>query len=115
MHLNLVKKQEKELKEKIDELVQKVKNLDKEEVKETFLNKIEEIKNGFADLDKEKVAEIAKEKAVALKDKIVELGHAAKEKATPAVETAVENVRVKAVEVLKNTTEKLEKVEKKKK
>ena len=107
------KETRKELKEKFDDLVKKVKEMDKEEVKEAFLKKIEEIKQGFADLDKEKVAEIAKEKAVALKNKIVELSKAAKEKATPAVETAVENVRVKAVEVLKNTTEKLEKNEKK--
>jgi len=109
------KETRQELKEKFDDLVKKVKELDKEEVKEAFLNKIEEIKNGFADLDKEKVAAIAKEKAVALKDKIVELAKAAKEKATPTVEHAVENVRVKAVEVLKNTTDKLEKVDKKKK
>ncbi len=104
-----------ELKEKMDELVQKVKNLDKEEVKEAFLNKIDEIKKGFADLDREKALEIAKEKAEALKDKIVDLAKTAKEKATPAVENAVENVRVKAVEVLKNTTNKLEKNEKQKK
>ena len=107
------KETRKELKEKFDDLVKKVKEMDKEEVKEAFLNKIEEIKQGFADLDKEKVAAIAKEKATALKDKIVELAKTAKEKATPAVQNAVENVRVKAVEVLKLTTEKLEKSEKK--
>lgn len=104
-----------ELKEKFDDLVKKVKELDKEEVKEAFLNKIEEIKRGFQELDKEKVASIAKEKATALKDKIVELSKAAKEKATPAVENAVENVREKAIVVLKNTTDKLEKSEKKNK
>lgn len=102
-----------ELKEKFDDLVKKVKELDKEEVKEAFLKKIEEIKKGFQELDKEKVASVAKEKATALKDKIVELSKAAKEKATPAVENAVENVREKAIVVLKNTTDKLEKNEKK--
>ena len=54
------KETRKELKEKFDELVKKVKEMDKEEIKEAFLKKIEEIKEGFADLDKEKVAAIAK-------------------------------------------------------
>ena len=45
----------KELKEKMDELVKKVKELDVEEVKENFLKKIEELKEELADLDKEKV------------------------------------------------------------
>ena len=109
------KETRQELKDKMDELVKKVKELDKEEVKEVLLNKIEEIKKGFADLDKEKVTSVAKEKAAALKDKIVDLSKSAKEKATPAVENAVENVREKAVEALKNTTEKLEGSEKKNK
>ena len=37
------KETRQELKEKMDELVKKVKELDKEEVKEAFLKKIEEI------------------------------------------------------------------------
>ena len=62
-----------------------------------------------------KVASIAKEKAQAIKDKIIELSKSAKEKGTPAVENAVENVKEKAVEVLKDTTNKIEKSEKKNK
>ena len=42
----------KELKEKMDDLVKKVKELDVEEVKANFLNKIEEIKEELADLNK---------------------------------------------------------------
>ena len=53
----------KELKEKMDDLVKKVKELDVEEVKANFLNKIEEIKEELADLDKEKVISIARERA----------------------------------------------------
>lgn len=102
------KETRKELKEKFDEMVKKVKEIDLEEVRESFLNKIDEIKNDLADLDKEKVLEIAKEKAAAIKKKADELVVEAKEKATPVIQKAVEDLRAKTVEVLKDTIKKLE-------
>ena len=45
----------KDLKVKLDELLQKVKEIDIDEVKEEFELKIYEIKNELSDLDKEKV------------------------------------------------------------
>ncbi len=45
----------KELKQKVDELISKAKELDKDEVKETIESKIALIQNELADLDKEKV------------------------------------------------------------
>ena len=60
----------KELKQKMDELVKKVKELDMQEVKENFLNKIEEIKEELADLDKEKVISIARERAEVIGKKV---------------------------------------------
>lgn len=98
----------KELKEKIDELVKKVKELDVEEVKETFLKKIEEIKEELADLDKEKVISIARDRAEVIKEKLDELYQEAKEKATPVVQKTVEDLRAKTVVVLKDTVKKLE-------
>ena len=53
----------KDLKNKWDELVKKVKELDAEEVKQSLLDKIEEIKKEVSELDREKVVEIAKKKA----------------------------------------------------
>ena len=79
----------KELKQKFDELVKKVKEIDIAEVKENFLNKIEDIKQELADLDKEKVISIARERAEVIKEKMDELYKEAKEKATPVVQKAV--------------------------
>ena len=53
----------KELKEKIDELVVKVKELDIKEVRDSITKKIENLKEELADLDKEKALAIAKEVA----------------------------------------------------
>ena len=98
----------KELKEKFDDLVQKVKELDMNEVRDSFLKKINEIKAELADLDREKVVQFAKEKAEAIREKLDELVADAKEKATPVVQKSVNDLRNKAIEVLKNTTKKLE-------
>ena len=61
----------------------------------------QEIKEGIADLDREKVAEIAKEKAEQVKEKAEELYVTAKEKATPVIQKAANDVRVKTIAVLK--------------
>ena len=98
----------KELKEKIDELVKKVKELDVEEVKDAFLKKIEEIKEELADLDKEKVISIARDRAEVVKEKLDELYQEDKEKATPVVQKTIEDLRAKTVVVLKDTVKKLE-------
>jgi len=98
----------KELKEKFDEIVKKVKEIDVDEVRESFLAKIEDIKKELADLDKEKVAKIAKEKAEDIKNKLDDLVKEAKEKATPVIQSTVEDLRTKTVAVLKDTVKKLE-------
>ena len=98
----------KELKDKMDELVKKVKELDVEEVKDSFLKKIEEIKEELADLDKEKVISIAREKAEVITKNVEELYNEAKEKATPVVQKTVADLKNKTVVVLKDTIKKLE-------
>lgn len=98
----------KELKQKFDEIVKKVKEIDMVEVKNSFLNKIEDIKRELADLDKEKVLSIAKEKAESIKNKLDSLAKEAKEKATPVIQKAVDDLRLKTIDVLKDTVAKLE-------
>lgn len=98
-----------ELKEKIDELINQIKHIDIEEVKDEFDKKVEEIKAELADLDKEKVLEIAKNKASQLKDKAQELVDLAVEKGTPILRDAAEEVRVKTIAVTKDVLKKLEK------
>ena len=98
----------KDLKNKMNELVGKAKNIDIKEVKEKVENQIAEIKAELSDLDKEKVLELAKEKGEKIKDKISDLADYVKEKGTPVLKDAVEEVRKSTIKVLKSTIKKLE-------
>ena len=97
----------------MNDLVNQIKNIDVEEVKEEFNQKLEEVKRDLADLDKEKVLEIAKEKALQIKDKAQELVDLAIDKGTPVLRDAAEEVRLKAIDVTKEVLKKLEEGEKK--
>ncbi|MEG2322421.1 MAG: YtxH domain-containing protein [Bacilli bacterium] len=100
----------KELKEKFDDLICKVKDIDIEEVKENIEDKIEQIKAELEDLDREKVMKIAKKKAKEIENKAEELVAYAIEKGTPVLEKAASAVREKAIVVTKEVLAKLEEV-----
>ncbi len=102
-----------DLSKKLNELLNKAKEIDVNEVKEEVTVKIAEIKEELKDLDKEKALGIAKEKSVELKDKIEDLLKLAKEKGSPILENAVVEVKKKAVAVTKEVLKKLENTEKK--
>lgn len=102
----------RDLKKKMDELIEKAKGLDADEVKQTIEAKIVELKEEIADLDKEKVLSIAKKKAKKIQDAASELVSYAVEKGTPVLESAADSVRQKAVVVTKEVLNKLEKEEK---
>ena len=102
----------KELKVKIDDLVAKAKELDMKDVTEQVEKKINEIKKDIKELDKEKVLKIAKEKGEVLKDKASELVSLAKEKGTPVLKDAADEVKEKAINVVKEVLARLEKEEK---
>lgn len=97
-----------ELKEKIDELISKAKDIDVEEVKENIEIKIEEIKVQLDDLDKEKALKIAKKKAKQIQEAAQELVDYAIEKGTPMLEKSATAVKEKAIEVTKEVLAKLE-------
>jgi gas vesicle protein len=101
-------KTREELKIKLDELLQKIKEIDIEEVKLEAEAKISQIKKDLTELDEEHVLEVAKEKAKKIKDMAEELFDYVKEKGTPALEEAAELIRKKAVEVTKDVLKKLE-------
>lgn len=101
----------KDLKKKIDELLNKAKEIDVREVSDDFVKRINELKDEIEDLDKEKALAIAKKKGEELKVKANELLDLAREKGTPVVEKAVEEVRQKAIQVTKEVLKKLEKEE----
>ena len=58
-----------DLKEKLDELMLKVKEIDIEDVKEDFDRRLAEIKEELEDLDKEKVLKVAEKKSRRVKGK----------------------------------------------
>lgn len=108
------KETRKDLKNKFDELTEKVKEINVDDVKESIEAKIFEIKSDLADLDKEKALELAKEKAEQIKVKLDLLVAETKEKATPVIQKTVNDLRSKTISVLKDTIKKLEKEEERK-
>lgn len=103
----------KELKQKFDDLIQKAKELNMQEVKENIETKIFELKEQLEDLDKEKALEIAKRKARDIQDAAEDLVEYAIEKGTPVLEKAANSVREKAIDVTKEVLKRLEKTEEK--
>ena len=102
----------KELKKKINELVEKAKKIDSEEVKKTIENKIDEIMNELKDMDKEKAINIAKKKAEQIKIKSEELVEYAMDKGPVVLEKSAAKVKEKAILVTKDILKKLEQEEK---
>lgn len=98
----------KDLKNKLNEFIGKAKEIDIDEVKEEFFKKVDEVKKELEDLDKEKVLKVAKKKGEELKEKSEELLALAKEKGTPVLENVANEVREKAIIVVKEVLEKLE-------
>ena len=98
----------KDLKEKLDNVVAKIKSVDAEDVKEMFEEKVEEIKAELEDLDKEKAIKIAKKKGEEIKKKCQDLVNIAVAKGTPVLEKAAEELRLKAIDVVSDVLEKLE-------
>lgn len=101
----------KDLKKKFNELIEKAKEIDIKEVSEDIKKRVADLKKEIEELDKEKVLAIAKEKGEQLKAKANELFELAKEKGTPVVEKAADDVRQKAIQVTKEILKKLEKDE----
>lgn len=101
----------KELKKKLDEFVGKAKEINLDDVKDEFFAKVDGIKKELEDLDKEKALKIAKKKGEELKKKSEELVKLAKEKGTPVLENVANEVREKAIVVVKDVLKKLEKNE----
>ena len=102
-------KTRKKLMGKLNEMYDKVKHVDVEDVKETIEKQINDIKEELSDLDKEKALKIAKEKGKKIVKKSEELYKLAVEKGTPVLESAADEIRKSAIDVLNSITQKLEK------
>ena len=99
----------KKLSNKLNEMYESLKNVDKDDVKKKIEKQIKEIKKELSDLDKEKALAIAKEKGNKIVKKSEELYKLAVEKGTPYLEKAADEIRLSAIDVLNSITEKLEK------
>jgi len=98
----------RELKEKMDDLIKKAKEVDLDDVKEYVVQKSEEIEAALKDLDKEKVMKIAKQKSKEIQKSAKELVDYVKDKGEPMLEEAADAVREKAIAVTKSVLNKLE-------
>jgi len=105
------KETREDLKKAIDDLMKKVKEIDADDVKKYVDKSIKKIKKELDDLSMEKVAKIAKKKGKEIEKSINDLVNYVKEKGTPILEDAVENLRLKAIEVTNGVIKKLEKEE----
>ena len=97
-----------ELKNYFLDFTDKVKNIDKEEVKKEFNKKIKSLEKELEDLDKEKVLAIAKEKGESIKDKADDLVALAMDKGNEVLLKAANDIRSKAIEVTKDVLNRLE-------
>lgn len=96
-----------DLKEKMNELLEKTKNINVEEVKATIEAKVKEIKEDIKNLDKETVATVVKDQAKKIKNKAEDLVLYAKEKGTPVIEAAAREVKLSTIKTLESITAKL--------
>lgn len=102
------KETRKALKNKTDDVMTKIKNMDLDEVKENFENKIEELEQDLMDLDAEEVMDMAKKRIRKIKRKANELINMAKESGDDILNDAANEIKEKVIETAKNVIEKLE-------
>lgn len=97
-----------DLKNAIDDMIARIKDIDMEEVKIEFEAKLYEIKEELEDLDKEKVLKIAKKKAKQIQNAVEELVEYTVEKGTPVLEKSANAIREKAIATTKEVIDRLE-------
>lgn len=102
----------KDLADKCNELWNKAKDLDYDDVKKSIEKRLKKLQKELDNLDKEKVLSIAQKKGEEIKKQAEDLYKLAVEKGTPVLEKAADDVRTKTIEVLNNTVAKLEKTQK---
>ncbi len=105
------KQTRKLLKDKFDLVMDKLEEVELNDVKEAVVAKIEAIKVELDELDKEKVLKIAKEKSKQLEKGVNELLAYAKAKGQPVLESAIEELRGEAIVLTKEVLKKLKEKE----
>lgn len=99
----------KDLKVKMDELLENLKELEMEDVKETISKKVKEIEKDIKEFDKEKALDSAKKQAKKIEKKVSELVEEAEKAAKPALIDLSNDIKKKTIKTLKVTIDHLEK------
>lgn len=97
-----------ELKEKLNELKNKIQKIDIEETKEELSKILDKISKELEDLDKEKVKKIATKKADSIQKEIEEIIEVAVEKGDKLIEKAATELKEKTINITKEILNKLE-------
>lgn len=100
-----------DLKNMCNDLIEKAKNLNADDVKNYVEEKVADIKQSIEELDKEKVLSFAKEKAKLVNQKAEDLLAYVKEKGTPVMEKTATAIKEKASKVANDVVERLKKEE----
>lgn len=100
-----------DIKEKLKNLKKQIEDVDKEELKEDLMVRFETIKQEISNLDRETVLEKAKVTGNEIKKETEKLVELAKVKGTPLVRKAADELRLKAIDVTKEVTKRLENAE----
>ncbi len=108
------KETRQDLKEKMDDLLEKARNIDIDEVKATIEKKVNDIKEDLKNLDKETVAEVIKNQSKKIMKKVDDLVDYAVKKGTPVIEAAARDVKASTIKTLESITNKLKDEEPKK-
>ncbi len=109
------KETRKDLAKAMEDLLEKAKEIDIEEVKNAIIIKTKELESTIKELDKETAKQLILDKSNEVKIKAQELVDLAVEKGTPVVEKTAKQVKSKTAEILKSAVDKLEEDNKPKK
>ena len=98
------KETRKDIKEKFEELEDKLRNLSYDDLKEGAIEKLDELKVKIDELDQEKASELIKEKIMDIKEKLTELSKYIKKKSSPVVKNIINDINTK-LDLLNNKDE----------
>ena len=84
-----------DIKNKFDELDEKIRNLKYDDLKDGAIQKLDELKVKISDLDQERATNLIKEKVADIKEKLVELSKYIKKKSSPAIKKIINEINDK--------------------
>jgi len=89
------KETRKDIKNKFEELEDKLRNLSYDDLKDGAIEKLDELKVKINELDQEKASELIKDKVLDIKDKLTELSRYIKRKSSPVVKNIIAEINNK--------------------